>query len=105
MNDNDQNINLTWNINIDMVHFLDLEIRNTQRGIETRTYFKATDRNSYIPTMSCHFRPWMDNIPRGQYMRIKKNCTQKADFELQSQLLTNMFKQKGNRDDFLEKEK
>lgn len=57
MNDDDQNINLTWVISKDMIHFLDLEIRNTSQGIETRTHFKATDCNSYIPTMSCHFRP------------------------------------------------
>lgn len=63
MNSNDQNISLTWDVSKDMIHFLDLQNRNTARGIGTKTYFKVTDHNSYIPTMSCHFRPWLDNIP------------------------------------------
>lgn len=95
MNNNDRNITLTWNISKDTIHFLDLEIRNTVRGIETKTFFKATDRNSYIPTMSCNFRPWLDNIPRVQFMRMRKNCTQDDDFETQSKMLSKMFRDKG----------
>lgn len=99
MNDNDQNITLTWNMSKEVIHFLDLEICNTSRGIETGTYFKATDCNSY--TMSCHHRPWIDNIPRGQYMRIRKD----TDFEVQSEMLSKMFRYKGYHGVYLETEK
>lgn len=95
MNTNDRNISLTWNISRDNIHFLDLEIRNTERGIETKSFFKATDRNLYIPITSCHFRPWLDNISRGQFMRMWKNCTQDGDFEAQADTLSRMFRDKG----------
>lgn len=47
MNNNYKNISLTWDISKDNIHtkynFLDLEIYNTLRGIEAKTYFKETD--------------------------------------------------------------
>lgn len=101
MNDNDRNIELTWDISRDWIHFLDLEIFKTASGIETKSFFKTTDRNSYIPTSSCHFRPWLDNFPRGQYMRMRRNCTQDTDFESQSDMLSTMFLDKGYRSEFL----
>lgn len=38
-------------------------------------------------------------------MRIRNNYIQEADFEMQSEMLSKMFRDKGYRDDFLEKEK
>lgn len=38
-------------------------------------------------------------------MRIKRNCTRVADFDKQVDKLTNMFKDKGYPDEFLEKER
>lgn len=34
-------------------------------------------------------------IPKGQLMRIKRNCDQKEDYETQSNMLLNRFAQKG----------
>lgn len=41
MNQKDHNISLTWEISDQKIHFLDLEIRNTQYGMETVSYFKG----------------------------------------------------------------
>lgn len=105
MNNNDRSITLTWDISRDRIHFLDLEIFKTVSGIETKSFFKVTDRNSYIPTSSCHHRPWLDNIPRGQYMRMRRNCTRDVDFETQSDRLSAMFSDKGYGNEFLKKER
>lgn len=105
MNDNDRNISLTWDINKDRIHFLDLEILNTSEGMITRSFFKATDRNSYISTTSCQHKPWLDNIPRGQFMRMRRNCTLEDDFETQSDRLEGMFLDKGYRKEFLKRER
>lgn len=105
MNVNDRNISLTWNVSTECIHFLDLEIFNTNEGIITKSFFKTTDRNSYIPVTSCHFKPWLSNIPRGQYTRMRRNCTRAVDYETQSERLSTMFLEKGYQKEFLEKEK
>lgn len=73
--------------------------------MQTKTHFEDTDRNSYIPITSCHYRPWITNIPRGRYMRLKRNCTTTDEFEKQSDKITSMFKGKGYQEGFLEREK
>lgn len=105
MNNNDLNISLTWDVNRECIHFLDLEIFNTRDGLITKTFFKATDRNSYIPTCSCHHKPWLSNIPGGQFTRMRRNCTRIEDYDYQSNILTNMFIDKGYQKEFLNKEK
>lgn len=72
INQNDRNISLTWEIDEQKIHFLDLEIRNTQHGIETISYFKDTDRNSYIPMSSCHYKPWITNFSQGTVYAYKE---------------------------------
>lgn len=104
MNGNDRNISLTWNVSRECIHFLDLEISNSNDGITTKSFFKTTDRNSYIPITSCHHKPWLNNIPRGQFTRMRRNCTRVEDYEVQSIRLSNMFLEKGYRKEFLEKE-
>lgn len=58
-------------------------------------HFKPTDRNSYIPLGSRHHSSWLCNIPRGQYIRLRRNCTTMEDFGNQSQVLSSRFEQKG----------
>lgn len=57
-------------------------------------YFKPTDRDAYVPLESCHHSFWLCNIPRGQFIRLKGNCTRKEDFISQSQVLSSRFQQK-----------
>lgn len=38
------------------IYYLDLQLYKNNGYINTRTFFKSTDRNAYIPTNSCHHR-------------------------------------------------
>lgn len=58
------NIKLTYTIRDKTIQILDLEIPQEETRIITRTYFKPVERNSYIPVDSCHFDPWLINIPK-----------------------------------------
>lgn len=60
----------------------------------TRTHFKNTDRNSYIPTSSGHHPKWIRGILKGQLKRIKRNCDQQEDYDIQSDMLLKLFAQK-----------
>lgn len=52
---------------------------------------QKTDSNSYLPPRSCHYPKWVGNIPKGQIMRIKRNCNlEEKDFEETSNKPTNL---------------
>ena len=95
LNANSKNIVLTWTVSCEKIAFLDLEIFKSDNHLLTRNFFKVTDRNGYIPLSSCHHRLWLCNIPRGQFVRLRRNCTIEADFLTQSQVLAQRFVQKG----------
>lgn len=59
--------------------------------ITTRNYFKPMDVNSYIGYESCHYAPWIRNIPKGQFKRLKINCTKIEDFLIQSNTVKGRF--------------
>lgn len=92
LNDN-KNIVLTWTVAQDQVTFL--EIYKHESKLHTRNHFKATDRNGYIPLTSCHHKLWLCNIPWGQFVRLRRNCTLESDYLLQSQTLATRFTSKG----------
>lgn len=68
---------------------------------KTETYFKTVDRNGYIPINSCHYALWLLNIPKGQMMRLKRNCTEGNDFKEQASMIGQRFVQKGYQETFL----
>lgn len=95
LNANNKNIELTWTISYHQIIFLDLEIFKGEGVFHTRNHFKTTDRNAYIPLTSCYHKSWLCNIPRGQFIRLRRNCTSDDDFLVQSQVLADRFKEKG----------
>lgn len=95
LDSNTKNIQLSWNFSKEKIVFLDLEIWKDSEGFRLCNYLKPTDRNSYIPLGSCHHKSWLCNIPRGQFVRLRRNCTRDSDFIAQSTLLTSRFVEKG----------
>lgn len=83
------------------IDFLDLHIFKHDGMLNTQTYFKNTDRNGYIPVRSCHHPRWKMAIPKGQFMRIKRNCTIHQDYMEQTDVLVQTFKDKGYSHDLL----
>lgn len=96
---------LTSQMSAEKIYFLDLEVRIHNGGFTTKTFFKPTDRNGYFPQDSCHHPRWIKNVPKGQFRRIRKNCTSDQDYEVQSTLLLKRFQEKGNETELLETEK
>uniref|UniRef100_A0A8C5PH59 Helix-turn-helix domain-containing protein n=1 Tax=Leptobrachium leishanense TaxID=445787 RepID=A0A8C5PH59_9ANUR len=93
LNSNTWGISLTTDISDAKVHFLDLEILREGNTLITKTYFKQVDINSFIHIESCHHAPWLTNIPKGQILRIRRNCSKLSDFEEQAELLKKQFVQ------------
>lgn len=58
-------------------------------------FFKETDRNGYITTYSCHHPRWIRGIPKGQLMRLFRNCTGLDEFNNQAEVLIERYVAKG----------
>ena len=102
MNRNNYGLTFTAETSMTTVNYLDLTIRKKGEKFQTLTYFKATDRNGFVPTSSCHNPLWIGAVPKGQYMRLKRNCDTDEDFCIQAKHLTNRFLEKGYAADTLQ---
>lgn len=98
INHNCYGLSFTGNWSTSEISFLDLTLYKNNGKILTKTHFKSTDRNSYIPTASCHHPNWLKGIPKGQLLRIRRNCDSMSDYMSQSNLLVDRFKKKGYQD-------
>lgn len=103
---NNNNRNLTFTVETDQnsVNFLDLVIFKQNDILATKTYFKPTDRNGYVPSDSCHNPPWLKSIPRSQLARIRRNCSTLEDFYDQSSLIKKRLVDKGFEAEEVDKE-
>ncbi|KAM5145534.1 uncharacterized protein ACMZJ9_012885 [Mantella aurantiaca] len=95
LNNNVYGIKFTSTYSETEVHFLDLVVFVEGGKLCTKTFFKETDRNSYIPTNSCHHPKWKVNIPKGQLLRVRRNCTKIEDYRAQSSSMVKKFIDKG----------
>ncbi|KAM5129386.1 vomeronasal type-2 receptor 26-like [Mantella aurantiaca] len=92
MNTNNYGIKFTSTYSATEIHFLDLVIFVDGGKPCTKSFFKETDRNSFIPTDSCHHPKWKDNIPKGQLLRMRRNCTKIEDYQTQSRTMPPHYK-------------
>lgn len=95
MNRNKYCIKFTSTCHPSCIPFLDLEIYKEGFGLGTCTHFKDTDWNGYISTRSCHHPNWVRAIPKGQFLRIKRNCAKEEDYMDQPNMLIGRFVEKG----------
>lgn len=104
LNQNNRNISLTWKIDDKQIQFLDLDISIDNNRLITKTHFKEVTRNSYLPITSCHHQPWLFNIPKGQLIRVRRNCTKESDYKIQADLVGKRFMDKGYDAEFINKQ-
>lgn len=95
---NMNNIVLDYQIIDKTVNVLDVTFEKTLSKISTTVYFKPTDRNSYLSIRSGHPPAWIKNIPKGQMLRVRCNCTEQDDYYRQANIRKDKFVQKGYRE-------
>ncbi|XP_056397300.1 uncharacterized protein LOC130291892 [Hyla sarda] len=81
-------------MNREKIEFLDLEIYGTSNKLQCKTFVKPTAKNSYIQFNSCHLPRWLINVPKGQFRRLKRNCTLETQFQEEAKNLTSQFIEK-----------
>ncbi|KAM4044842.1 uncharacterized protein ACNLHF_008723 [Anomaloglossus baeobatrachus] len=78
-----------------MVEFLDLRVMLENNHITTSLFRKQTATNSVLHYSSFHPRHVRDGIPKGQFLRVRRNCTDVTTFRNEAQDLTTRFIKRG----------
>uniref|UniRef100_A0A803JHQ6 Reverse transcriptase domain-containing protein n=1 Tax=Xenopus tropicalis TaxID=8364 RepID=A0A803JHQ6_XENTR len=95
INSNVFNLSFTVEINPTFTNFLDLTLFRDGTKIQTMLYRKPTDRNGLLHASSSHHVQVIKNIPKGQFLRAKRNCSRLVDFTRECTTLENRFIEKG----------
>ncbi|XP_078524891.1 vomeronasal type-2 receptor 1-like [Lissotriton helveticus] len=74
--------------------FLDLNIFSKDGKLHTTTHFKPTSRTCLLRYDSFHPRNLRTNLPYGQFLRLRRNCTQIKDYKTQAQDLKKKLQQR-----------
>ena len=84
MNQFHPTIKFTYDISKETGVFLDTNIFKKDNKLLTKVYHKPTDAYAYLHYQSCHPKHVKNNIPFGQFSRIKRICSLEEDFIKQS---------------------
>ena len=77
------------------VHFLDVTISLKHGKLKTTLFTKPTDSPFNLKTPSCHPSHVLKNIPKGQFIRLRRICSQKSEYLLNSEILSKQFIERG----------
>ncbi|KAJ1126012.1 hypothetical protein NDU88_004425, partial [Pleurodeles waltl] len=75
-------LRFTSTMSTNEISFLDLLIMNGK--LITSTYQKPTDRNSLLTYDSHHPKSLRDNLPFGQFLRLRRNCSSTHTYNTQA---------------------
>ncbi|XP_078515055.1 uncharacterized protein LOC144773834 [Lissotriton helveticus] len=62
------------------VTFLDIIIKEEEGILKVELYTKPTDKNTLLLYSSNHPKSQKDNVPFGEFLRLRRNCTNLNDF-------------------------
>jgi hypothetical protein len=73
-------IKFTYEYSKTEVVFLDLRVYSSGQTIKTDLYTKPTNSFSYLKFDSCHHPTVARSIPYGEFLRLRRNCTEWKNF-------------------------
>ena len=77
------------------VEFLDVKVILENGSLKTDLYTKPTDAFLYLNKESDHPTHITKNIPKGQFIRIRRICSEKEDFFSNCEILSSFFIKRG----------
>ena len=75
--------------------FLDINLRISGDHIRTSIHYKATDTHSYLHYDSSHPRHCKQSLPYSQLLRLRRICSDQADFLNKAQEMASFFERRG----------
>lgn len=94
LNNNNWGLTFSGECNNNTLNYLDITLYIDNNKVCTKNYFKQVDCNSFLDYKSQHHRKWLNNIPFGQFRRIRRNCTKNGDYVAQGGILRKRLKEK-----------
>ncbi|CAJ0960814.1 unnamed protein product [Ranitomeya imitator] len=96
LNDNNLNLRLTYKAGRSNMEFLDILLEVDELGfIHTDVFRKPTSTNSLLHFSSSHQQSLIKGIPVGQFLRMRRICSDESSFERQSRDLSTRFAERG----------
>ncbi|XP_068114979.1 uncharacterized protein [Hyperolius riggenbachi] len=95
LNVNERNIHLTYTYSPTSISFLDLSVVKDGGALRTTTYRKPTAGNTLLHATSHHPPHLIRGIPRGQFLRIRRNCSSEVDFQREAAEMYDRFRDRG----------
>ena len=74
-------IKFETNFSTESVNFLDVNVSMAENSIKTSLYTKQTDAHLYLNAKSSHPRHIIKNLPKGQFIRVRRICSEDSDFD------------------------
>ncbi|XP_075428447.1 uncharacterized protein LOC142466834 isoform X1 [Ascaphus truei] len=100
---NTLNLKFTHTYNQNQIQFLDLNLYvDIEYKIQSDIFRKENARNSLLHAKSCHARPLVRGIPRGQFLRLRRNCSTLEAFVHRADEMRERFLSRGYDDTNLE---
>ena len=88
-------IKFETNYSRESVNFLDVNIKLLNGKISTSVYSKPTDSHLYLNKKSCHPTHVIENLPKGQFIRIRRICSDIADYDSNANTMKKHFQLRG----------
>ena len=88
-------IKFETNYSRESVNFLDVTVDLSDGKIKTSVYSKPTDSHLYLNRKSFHPTHVIKNLPNGQFIRVRRICSDIADFESHADSMKRQFQLRG----------
>ena len=83
------------------VNFLDVTVFMDNGMLKTTLFSKPTDAHMYLNATSCHAKHVISNLPKGQFIRVRRICSEKTDYLSHGAKLIDFFVERGYKRDTL----
>ncbi|KAJ1146114.1 hypothetical protein NDU88_012396, partial [Pleurodeles waltl] len=80
LNAADPFLNFTMTIGDNRLAFLDLLIYENDGALAMEVFYKPTDRNNLLQFQSFHPQSLKENLPVGQFLCLRRNCSTLTDY-------------------------
>ena len=85
----------TWSVFSDKLPFLDIYMKPRADRIATSIHYKVTDSHSYLNFSSSRPNSCKSPIPNSQFLRLRKICSDDADFDIKAARMETFFALRG----------
>ena len=97
------NIRYESNASSESVNFLDVQVKLVENSLVTNLYSKPTDAHLYLNANSSHPSHVIRNIPKGQFIRVRRICSRDESFDFNAKLMMKFFVSRGYKERYLQK--